>query len=236
MSDLFKAGVQLRELLRGVLDLPDPTVAGWGPRVDVSRLSDLYAPQKIKPFSTTPGGIDNLALSSDDTFLVPGKGELCVNFRGYFKVARENPTTNDWATADVYVNMMDIRLRGESKETGPITVRANPDFISAGQVFASGSARAAASCRIAAAVTFEIPGMGMTMFNKEPVLLMNDGINSVPPVEDPNGSAHLYKLPLFDMANPDGRPVAYITSLKYTVGNYLGRSEVEEIVGMTGGR
>jgi hypothetical protein len=57
---------------------------------------------------------------------------------------------------------------------------------------------------------------------------MNDGIEAIPPVEDPNGQAHLYLLPLFDSSDPDGQPVAYLKSLRYTVGNYISQAEAEE--------
>src|SRR5438876_1940936 len=56
-------------------------VTEWGPRVNLKGLKDLYAPQTVKPFTATPGGIDNLALSSTDSFLIPGKGEMKVDFK-----------------------------------------------------------------------------------------------------------------------------------------------------------
>ena len=66
------------------------------------------------------------------------------------------------------------------------------------------------------------PRMGAGNFG---TLSTPDGITSIPPVEDPNGYAHLFNLPLFDMANPDGRPVAYLRSLRYTVGNYVTQAQ-----------
>ncbi len=228
MSNSYDAGSQLRELLKGLLKL-DSKGLDWGPRVQANKLPELYAPQKIKQFTPTRGGIDNLALSSTDTFLVPGKGTFEVKFSGYFKVAREDPTTNDWATSEVFVNMVDMALIGNSPDIGEIKVSINPEMVSSGQVFAAGGMRAAAKCRIAAGVMFAIPAMGVSLFNKEPILLMNDGIDSVPPVEDPNGVAHIYNLPLYSTDNPDGKPLAYLISLKYTVGNYLTESQVNDI-------
>jgi len=201
-------------------------VTEWGPRVNLKGLKDLYAPQTIKPFTATPGGIDNLALSSTDSFLIPGKGEMKVDFKGYFRVARENPTTNDWATADVFVNMIDLFLRGEAPGIGTISVGLNPQFVSAGQVLAGGGPTQGSECRIAVAAQFEMPGMSV-LLNKEPILLMNNSIKSLPPVEDPNGAAQIYNLPLYDSKNPNGRPVAYLRSLKYTVGNYITETEAK---------
>jgi hypothetical protein len=207
----------------------------WGPQIDTKGLTQLYAPQEVRPFTATPAGIDNLALSSIDTFLMPdaaGKHHRQeVAFDGYFQVARAAPSTHDWATAEFSVNMTDIVLHSKSdvKEIGPMRVRLNQNMVSAGQVFAAGGKQAAAACRIAASVVFEAPQKGMAFFNKEPILLMNGAIKSVPPVEDPNGKAHIYLLPLFDMKQPDGRPVAYLESLVYTVGNYLSREAAEKI-------
>lgn len=204
------------------------SINNWGPKISTSGLKDLYRPTKIKKFDVTPGGIDNLALSSIDTFFIPGKGEFEVKFKGYFRVARSNPTSDNWAYAEWFVNMTDLRLEGRSSKLGKMNVRLNPEEISPGQVFAAGGANAAAKCRIATAASFEMSELGITAFNKEPILLMNDGIESVPPVEDPNGEAHIYRLPLFNVKEPNGEPVAYLTRLRYTVGNYITKEQAEK--------
>ncbi len=199
----------------------------WGRKVALKGLKDLYKPTRIEKFTATPGGIDNLALSSIDNFSIPGKGDFEVKFKGYFRVARSNPTSDKWADAEWFVNMVDMKLEGESKKIGKMNVRLNTDAVSPGQVFAAGAINAAAKCRIATAVSFEMPDMGITAFNKEPILLMNDAIKSVPPVEDPNGEAHIYRVPLFNVNEPDGKPVAYLTRLRYTVGNYITEEQAE---------
>jgi hypothetical protein len=207
----------------------------WGIQIETKGLPQLYAPHEVRQFAATPAGIDNLALSSVDIFLMPDKsGKYSrqeVAFEGYFQVARAAPTTQEWGTAEFHVNMTDILLHSKSavKDIGPMHVRLNKEILSAGQVFASGGAKSAAACRIAASVVFEAPDRGMTLFNKEPILLMNGAIKSVPPVEDPNGKAHVYLLPLFDTKHPDGNAVAYLESLAYTVGNYLTRDAAEAI-------
>jgi len=193
----------------------------WGRKVALKGLRDLYKPTKIRKFTATEGGIDNLALSSIDNFSVPGMGDFEVKFKGYFRVARSNPTSDKWANAEWSVNMIDMKLEGRSPKIGRMNVRLNTDTVSPGQVFAAGAANAAAKCRIATAVSFEMVDMGITAFNKEPILLMNDAIESVPPVEDPNGEAHIYRVPLFNVKEPNGEPVAYLTRLRYTVGNYI---------------
>ena len=102
-----------------------------------------------------------------------------MHFDGYFQVARGAPTTNDWATAEIHVNLTDLVLHSKAaaKGLGSMRVTRNSDFLSAGQVFASGGATALAKCRIATSVIFEASDHGMRFFNKEVV----DGCRSARP-------------------------------------------------------
>jgi hypothetical protein len=240
MSEIYQLGSHLREFLRGLLEISDPRPAiepvrdkgtrsqlrgEWGPRVNISELRDNYAPQEIKPFTATPGGIDNLVLRSTDTFIIPGQGEFTVDFEGYFQVARDHPTTNEWKTCEVLVNILDMKLSGKHADLGEIGVSLNPDVLSTGQIFAGVNAANGKACRIATAAVFELPKLGISVFNKEPILLMNESIKSIPPVDDPNGHALLFRVPLFDRTNPQGKPVAYLSSLKYAAENYITEDE-----------
>lgn len=236
MSEIYGLGSQLREFLRGLLDVPEPKPKQpavelashgieWGPRVHLAGLQDLYAPHPIAPFTATPGGIDNLALHSTDMFTIPGRGEYTVDFRGYFRVARDNPTTNDWVTCEVLVNIVDLKLRGQHGDIGEINVSLNPDILSSGQIFPAAAPGQPKSCRIATAAVFDVPRLGISVFNKEPILLMNEHVTSIPPVDDPNGHALIFKLPLYDRTNPSGKPVAYLTSLSYGADNYITEAE-----------
>ncbi len=212
-----------------------PAAREWGPPISTRGLRDLYAPQKTRKRTLPPAGIDNLHLGSTDTFEIPGRGEIVVDFKGFFRVARGNPTSDNWATGDVYVNLIDLYLEGESSELGKIIVRHNPDRVSAGQTFAAGKQNAAAKCRIAANVTFNAVQAGITLNHAEPILLMNDAIDSIPPVEDPNGKAHIYRLPLFADAKAGSKPFGYLTSLHYTVGNYLSEEEGKRFMALAHG-
>lgn len=203
----------------------------WGPRVDLTGLKDNYAPTKVKPYTVTPGGIDNLALHSTDVFTIPGKGEFSVDFSGYFRVARDKPTTNDWTTFEILVNIIDLKLYGKQEDLGEISVSLNPDILSAGQIFPAEAPQAGAKCRIATGSVFDLPQLGLSIFNKEPILLMNENVTSIPPVDDPNGHALLFMLPLFDRANPSGKAVAYLTSLRYGADNYITEAEAESFRG-----
>lgn len=197
----------------------------WGPRVDLAGLKDNFKPTEVEPYTVTPGGIDNLALHSTDVFTIPGKGEFTVDFSGYFRVARDHPTTRDWTTFNLLVNIIDLRLYGQSKDIGDIAVSLNPDILSSGQIFPAAGPQEPAKCRIATGVVFDLPQLGLSVFNKEPILLMNEHVTSIPPVDDPNGHALLFLLPLFDRANPSGKAVAYLTSLRYGADNYITEAE-----------
>ncbi|MBE9107405.1 hypothetical protein IQ229_21475, partial [Nostoc cf. edaphicum LEGE 07299] len=106
----------------------------WGPEIDLSKLEYLYPPQKVEPYTPPAPGIDNLGITSTDSFLVPNIGEFTVNFEGYVRVARSQPTTNEWNTSDVFTNLIDMCMRGETPEIGSIIVTLNPDFLSTGQL------------------------------------------------------------------------------------------------------
>jgi Family of unknown function (DUF6073) len=234
MSESFELGAQLRDFVRGLLDMSGsvqgPPRQEWGPRVDLTGLPERYAPQTIEPFTVTPAGIDNLALHSTDVFTVPGRGEFTVDFDGYFRVARGRPSTDDWASCEVLVNIVDLRLYGRHDEIGDITASLNPNVLSSGLILpVAGRGEGAKKCRIAMPAVFDLPELGMTVFNKEPILLMNESVTSIPPVDDPNGHALLFYLPLYDHKNPDSGAVAYLTSLRYGADNYITEAEVRAL-------
>ncbi len=150
-----------------------------------------------------------------------------VDFKGYFKVARDNPSSKDWTNFELFVNIIDLKLFGQNKDLGEIGVSLNKDILSTGQIFPASAPNGAAKCRIATGVVFDMPQLGMKVFNKEPILLMNEHVTSIPPVDDPNGHALLFLLPLFDQANPSGKAVAHLTSLRYGADNYISQAEVK---------
>ena len=239
MSESYKAGSQLREFLRGLLGVSEASQVSelvgderrrqakleWGPRVNLAGLKELFAPQRVEPFTVPPGGIDNLALHSTDIFTIPGRGEFTVDFSGYFRVARDHPTTKDWASSEVRVNIVDLKLFGRHEDIGEIGVSLNPDIVSSGQIFRTTAPNQPKACRIATGAVFTLNEMGVSVFNKEPILLMNKHVTSIPPVDDPNGHALLFNLPLYNRKDPNGEPAAYLTSLRYGADNYITESD-----------
>src|SRR3954453_23932592 len=61
LAGLSGGGAELRAAARKPADHP---VVEWGPRVDLTKLKDNFAPQEVKEFTVPPGGIDNLGLHS----------------------------------------------------------------------------------------------------------------------------------------------------------------------------
>jgi len=207
----------------------------WGPRIDLSGLENLFAPRTVTPFTAPPPGIDNLGIFSTDTFVVPGKGQFTVDFRGYVRVARSKPTTDDWVSSEVYTNLIEMDMRGEAPGIGPIIVKLNPDFLSAGQLrtpFADMNAeQPEKACRMAVGALFEIPTLGLALFNKEPIELTIDNVRAIPPAGNP-GRGRIYRmLPLFDRADPDGLPAAYLTGLKFEMGTYVTEAQIVKNAG-----
>lgn len=203
---------------------PEPKIK-YGPQIDLEGVPNLFGPQTVTPFTPPPTGIDNLGITSVDTFKVPGVGEFTVEFEGYVRVVRSTPTTHEWSTTEVYTNLVEMHMRGESTELGPIDVTLNSDCLSTGLIRtpfeAEDERKPEKACRMAVGAVFSLPKLGLTLFNKEPVLLTIDHVRSIPPAGNP-GQGQIYQmLPLFDVANPDAEPVAYLTSLSFRMGTYL---------------
>jgi hypothetical protein len=124
-----------------------------------------------------------------------------------------------------------MRMVGESEELGTITVTLNSDCLSAGQIRTpfdpyAGEGPSAKACRMAVGAIFDVPRMGLKLYNKEPVILTIDDVRTIPPAGAP-GKGQIYRmLPLYDMARPEAEPVAYLTSLRFNMGGYLNADEI----------
>jgi len=210
-----------------------PQIA-WGPRIKLDELRNLYDPQTVEPYTPPAPGIDNLGISSVDTFMIPGKGEVTVELKGYVRVARSEPTTSNWNDSEVFTNLIEMCMRGEAPGIGRIVVTLNPEILSAGQLRTPWAAQCEnqpeKACRMAVAAVFDLPDVGMTLFNKEPIELTIDHVQMIPPAGNP-GEGRIYQvLPLFDVADPEGNPAAYLTSLQFRMGNYVKQAQIESIL------
>ncbi|MEU6266461.1 DUF6073 family protein [Saccharopolyspora shandongensis] len=203
----------------------------YGRPVTTDGVPNRYSGTEVQPWTTPEPGIDNLGISSIDTFAVPGVGEYTVPFDGYVRVVRSEPTATEWADAEVYTNLIEMRMTGESEELGRITVTLNPECLSAGQIRTpfdpyAGEGPAAKACRMAVGAIFDMPKLGLQLINKEPIILTIDDVRQIPPAGSP-GKGQIYRmLPLHDIRRPDAEPVAYVTSLRFTMGGYLPEEQI----------
>ncbi|GAA4513211.1 MULTISPECIES: DUF6073 family protein [Nonomuraea] len=209
---------------------PEKTTV-YGRPVQTDGVPNLYEGTQVVRWATPEAGIDNLGIHSWDTFAIPGVGEFDVEFDGYVRVVRSEPTENEWADAEVYTNLIEMKMTGTSEELGTITVTLNPTCLSAGQIRNpfdpyAGEGPSAKACRMAVGCLFDIPKLGKTLFNKEPVILTIDDVRSIPPAGAP-GKGQIYRmLPLHDLKNPDAEPVGYLTSLRFNMGGYLAPEKI----------
>jgi hypothetical protein len=202
-----------------------------GVRIDHSPLEDLFGPRSVEPFTPPPTGIDNLGISSTDTFHVPDQGEYVVDFKGYVRVARSKPTASDWVTAEVYTSLIEMRMVGYAEQLGRVTVTLNNDYLSTGMLRTPfedmREVQPEKACRMAVGAIFSIQTLGMRLFNKEPIELTIDHVRAIPPAGNP-GVGRIYRmLPLFRLDQPTGPPAAYLTSLDFAMGTYLTEGELQ---------
>jgi len=142
----------------------------YGRPVPTKDVPNLYAGTKVVPWTPPEPGIDNLGINSIDTFAVPGVGEYTVAFEGYVRVVRSKPTSEEWATAEVYTNLIEMKMVGECEELGRITVTLNPDCLSTGQIRTpfdpyAGEGPSAKACRMAVGAIFDMPKLGFQLMN-----------------------------------------------------------------------
>jgi hypothetical protein len=207
-----------------------PTVL-YGRPVGTDGVPNLYTGTPVVPWTPPESGIDNLGITSTDTFALPGVGEFKVDFKGWVRVVRSDPTAEDWHNAEVYTNLIEMKMQGECEELGTITVTLNPECLSAGQIRTpfdpyAGEGPSAKACRMAVGCIFDMPKLNMKLFNREPVILTIDDVRSIPPAGAP-GKGQVYRMmPLYDVREPEGEPVAYLTSLRFQMGGYLNKEEM----------
>jgi hypothetical protein len=198
--------------------------------IDHAILQDLFSPRRVEPFTPPPTGIDNLGITSTDSFYIPKVGEFLVTFSGYVRVARSAPSAADWVNAEVYTNLIEMRMVGHSEATGDIIVSLNPDYLSTGMLrtpFESMDQKQPdKACRMAVGAIFAIPKFGLKLYNKEPIELTIDQVRAIPPAGNP-GVGRIYRmLPLFRLESQSEPPTAYLTALKFVMGTYLSESEL----------
>jgi hypothetical protein len=199
--------------------------------IDHSSLQELYSPRTVQPFTPPPTGIDNLGITSTDSFHIPNVGEFSLDFSGFVRVARSKPSASDWVNAEVYTNLIELRMVGRSETIGDIIVTLNPNYLSTGMLRTPfecmGEVQPEKACRMAVGAIFTVPKLGLELYNKEPIELTIDQVRAIPPSGNP-GVGRIYRmLPLFRTRSTNGEPpAAYLTSLHFAMGVYLSESEI----------
>jgi len=204
-----------------------------GVPIDFPTLENLFGPREVAPFTPPPTGIDNLGITSRDTFLIPSMGEMTVDFSGYVRVARSKPSCEDWNHAEVYTNLIEMRMVGHNDKIGEIIVTLNPEYLSTGQLRTPyedlNKVQPEKACRMAVGAVFCVPSLGKSFFNKEPIELTIDHVRAIPPAGNP-GVGRIYRsLPLYDIEDPHGPVAVYITALDFVMGVYLTEQQLTDL-------
>lgn len=185
----------------------------------------------LRLFTMPQGGLDRLRFVTWDTIEVVGHGEDTVELRGYYVIERADPTSADWREASVDIFMRELSLSGVSQKFGRVYASVNHDAgkQSGGQVRA-GTAYPRIEdspvidtpklCTMLGHMKFELPDAGVTVFNKEPIVLRHK-ITHIPPIGQGGGTQGRVEVNLYSVDNPDGPPVAILREVKTHIGAWL---------------
>jgi len=180
---------------------------------------------ELQLFTMPEGGTDRLSFITWDTIEVIGRGEEVIEFHGHYAIERANPTSADWAEASIKITMRELSVDGVSPTFGRIHASVNYDLgkTSGGQVRPGTVYTAPDSpklCQMYGYMQFDLVDLGMTVFNKEPIVLEHN-ITHVPPVGQGGGTKERVDVPLYRKDDPDGAPVAILHRVKTHIGAWL---------------
>lgn len=181
--------------------------------------------EELQLFTMPKGGTDRLNFITWDTIEVIGQGEEVIEFHGHYAIERSDPTSADWHDASVDITMRELCVDGVSARLGPIHASVNPDLgkTSGGQVRAGTTYAAPDSpklCQMVGYMQFEVTNLGMTVFNKEPILLEHN-ITHIPPIGQGGGTKEPVEVLLYRKDDPDGAPVAILRKVKTHIGSWM---------------
>jgi hypothetical protein len=180
---------------------------------------------ELRVLAMPEAGTDRLNFIVWDTIEVMGVGEDTVELRGHYIIERATPTSGDWADASVDIVMREMSVTGYSVKFGPINASVNHSIgkPSRGQVRAGtvypGIADSPKLCEMEGYMKFELPGVPITVFNKEPILLRHH-ITHIPPIGQGGGTQGRVAVDLYPLTDPDGPPVAVLRQVKTHIGGW----------------
>ena len=178
------------------------------------------------------GGVDRLNFETWDTIEVVGSDPLSdrirdiVHLRGYYMIERAMPTSSNWSSASVDIYMREMLVEGASAKFGRIRASVNHDVEeeSRGQVRAGtihdSPIDSPKMCEMDAYMKFELPDLGVSVFNKEAIHLQHS-ITHIPPVGQGGGTPGEVEIALYNTADPDGVPIAFLRRVKTHIGAWL---------------
>lgn len=179
---------------------------------------------ELRLFRMPAGGLDRLNFATWDTIEVLGHGVETIEFRGYYVIERENPSSADWQDASVKIYMRELHVSGVSKTFGPIHASTNDDFGQSGGQVKAGTAYpfvdSPKMCQMEGYMQFELPSIGIAVFNKEPIVLEHK-ITHIPPVGQGGGTREDVEYPLYRKDDPNGPPIAILKRVKTHIGAWL---------------
>jgi hypothetical protein len=178
----------------------------------------------LQLFTMPKGGTDRLNFITWDTIEVIGMGEEVIEFHGHYAIEREDPSSADWSEASVKIHMRELAVEGTSKFVGPVKASTNTEYKPSGGIVNSGTTYQSPDspklCQMYGYMKFELSQLGMTVFNKEPILLEHN-ITHIPPVGQGGGTRVRIDIPLYRTDDPDGAPVAILHHVKTHIGAWL---------------
>lgn len=176
-------------------------------------------------FTMPQGGTDRLNFVTWDTIEVLGQGEETIEFRGYYQIERADPTSADWREASVDIYMRKLAVSGVSEKFGRIEVSTNDAYAPSGGQVRAGThynnlPDSPKLCQMEGFMMFHLVDAGLTVFNKERILLEHT-ITHIPPVGQGGGTRPGASLNLYRTDDPDGEPVAILHRVKTHIGAWL---------------
>jgi Family of unknown function (DUF6073) len=178
---------------------------------------------ELRLFTMPESGTDELTFLTWDTIEVPGFGEDTVELTGHYRIEREDPTSADWQEASVTIHMRELALTGTSEKFGRLTASVNDDIgkESRGEVKAGttypGIADSPKMCVMEGYMKFELPDIGITVFNKEPIVLQHT-ITHIPPIGQGGGTRGRVAVNLYADAAESTAPLAILRQVKTHIG------------------
>jgi hypothetical protein len=182
----------------------------------------------LRPFTMPKGGRDRLKFTTWDTIEIPGVGEREIRLDGAYQIKRNHPSCADWVEAEVDIAMEDMQVQGNDDLLGQVRAFLRSDLPAPSQgrvtrgTIQDNRSDGAKHCAMDANVAFQLEKLGMTVVAKEPIHLTH-AITHIPPIGQGGGTGDV-RIPLYDIKNIEGAPIAYLRRVKTHIGDFISPS------------